>query len=67
MAKKEVAYRASVVENFGEGENEGSKWIDVGVAFAHQDGKGFDIVLARGISVSDRIVLREPLPPKDRS
>jgi hypothetical protein len=66
MAKKEVAFRASVVENFGEGENEGSKWIDVGVAFAHGDGKGYDVVLAKGISVSDRIVLREPLPPKTK-
>jgi hypothetical protein len=66
MAKKEVAFRASVVENFGEGENEVSKWIDVGVAFAHNDGKGFDVVLAKGLSVSDRIVLREPLPAKPK-
>ncbi|MCL1633390.1 hypothetical protein M2650_01845 [Luteimonas sp. SX5] len=65
MAKKNIAYRASVVENYGEGDHSGTKWIDVGVSFAHDDGKCFDIVLAKGLSVSNRLVLREPLPAKE--
>ena len=34
-------------------------WINVGAAFAHQDGKGFNIIL-QALPVDGKIVLREP-------
>lgn len=34
-------------------------WINVGAAFAHQDGKGFNIML-QALPVDGKIVLREP-------
>jgi hypothetical protein len=41
---------------------ERSYWTKVGVAFQHDDGKGFNLVITPGISVSGRLVLREQKP-----
>jgi len=35
-------------------------WANVGMAFPHRDGKGYSVVLSKGISVSGELVLREP-------
>jgi len=35
-------------------------WTRIGSVFPHQNGQGFDIVLAEGLAVSGRIVCTEP-------
>jgi hypothetical protein len=35
-------------------------WTEVGTVFPHKNGKGFDVVIPEGISVSGRIVCTEP-------
>jgi hypothetical protein len=37
-----------------------SYWHDVGVVWPHKTGKGFDVVIHDGLSVSGRIVCTEP-------
>jgi hypothetical protein len=39
-----------------------SYWTKVGAAFPHDDGKGFNLVITPGISVSGRLVIREKKP-----
>jgi len=41
------------------GENQKSKWREIGVAFSHKDGKGFDI-LCDVQPLNGRITLRVP-------
>ncbi|MHC2338185.1 MULTISPECIES: hypothetical protein [unclassified Bradyrhizobium] len=43
-----------------------STWTRIGAAWPNEDGKGFNIVIAPGVAVSGRIVLREPKPQTDR-
>ena len=47
---------------------EGSKdnWHEVGAVWPHKNGKGFDLVIPDGISLSGRVTIREnePKPPK---
>lgn len=43
-------------------QNGRSYWTRVGVAFPHDDGKGFNIVITPNISVSGRLVIRERKP-----
>lgn len=38
-------------------DNKKSSWREIGVAFAHKDGKGFDLLLD-AVPVSGRVVLR---------
>jgi hypothetical protein len=58
--------RASVVETYkGAGGEDKNHWTDVGVAFPHKDGKGYNIVIRKGISLSGEIVLRESEPKED--
>lgn len=35
-------------------------WTKVGAVWPHNEGSGFDVVIAEGISVSGRIVCTEP-------
>lgn len=42
-------------------------WTKVGVAFAHNDKPGLNIVLIPGIAVSGRLVLLEPREESDIS
>jgi hypothetical protein len=51
------SHKAFVVEDRGEG-NDGF-WTRVGSAWPHKDGKGLNVQLATGVSVSGRLVLRE--------
>lgn len=60
-AKKGPAYIASVTETFkGSDGKENTYWTDVGVAFPHKDGDGFNVVIRKGLSVSGTLVLRTP-------
>jgi hypothetical protein len=45
------------------GEGKDSKWTEIGVAFAHKDQKGFDI-LFEVVPLSGRITLRTPSEKK---
>ena len=49
---------------------EGGKafWTKVGSVWPHKDGKGFDVLIAEGLSVSGRIVCTEPKEqPQDQT
>lgn len=39
----------------------------VGVAFESKNGNGWVLQIAPGVSVSGRVLLREPLPPKGQA
>lgn len=52
--KKRPAYRVYTVEDIDE---ENSWWTIVGVAFAHEDKKGMNILL-RALPIDGRLVLR---------
>ncbi len=52
-------HRAHVVTQSKEGSDQKSYWHDVGVIFPHSKGKGFDLVVYEGISVSGRVVCTE--------
>ena len=57
-------YRAYIVEAAPAGSDRKSHWIEVGTVWNHKSGKGFDLVIPTGISVSGRIVC---ITPKDES
>jgi len=54
------SHRAYVVSRPKEGSGQKGFWREVGVIFPHSKGKGFDLVVHDGISVSGRIVCTEP-------
>jgi hypothetical protein len=55
MAKP--AFTAYAVTDYGEGENHKTKWREIGAAWPHKDGKGYDVTL-EALPVSGRVVLR---------
>nr|WP_295556818.1 hypothetical protein [uncultured Hyphomicrobium sp.] len=57
MAGERPSHKAFVVEDRGEGEDQGF-WTKIGSAWPHKDGKGLNIVLA-ALPANGRIVLRE--------
>jgi hypothetical protein len=56
-APKKFAFVAYSVRERGEGKK--AKFTEIGVAFPHKDGKGFDI-LYDAVPLSGRITLRQP-------
>lgn len=56
--KKKPSHKAFAVENFTKDDKEKSSWKEIGVAWAHKDGKGFDLNI-KLFPLSGRIVLRE--------
>ena len=56
--KKQPSHKAFAVENFTKDDKEKSSWKEIGVAWAHKDGKGFDLNV-KLVPLSGRIVLRE--------
>jgi hypothetical protein len=58
-ASKMPSYVAYNVTERGDGKK--SKWREIGVAFTHKDGKGFDI-LFDVVPLSGKITLRAPEP-----
>jgi len=53
-------HRAHVVVEPKEGSDRKATWIEIGAVWPHKNGKGFDVVIPAGISVSGRIVCTEP-------
>ena len=51
---------AHVVIEAKEGTGKKAVWHRVGAVWPHKNGKGFDLVIPEGISVSGRIVCTEP-------
>jgi hypothetical protein len=48
-----------------DGEGDKAFWTKVGAAWAHEDGKGFNVTLS-AMPVSGRLVIREPKPVEDQ-
>lgn len=61
-AKTKPAYDAFIVE----GEGQGAFWTKIGAAWAHEDGKGFNLQLA-AIPLAGRITLRTPKPKESKA
>jgi hypothetical protein len=59
MSRK-PSHRAYVITKSKEGSVKKSFWREVGVVWPHKSGKGFDVVIHEGISMSGRIVCTEP-------
>lgn len=55
-------YRAYLVEPAPERSEVKARWIEVGAAWAHRNGQGFDLIIPAGMSVTGRVVC---IPPKD--
>ncbi len=54
-----------VVEDRERENTKRSFWHRMGTAYRHKDGKGYNIELIPGVSVSGRIVLRESEPSEE--
>ena len=69
MAAQQPTHRAYAVVKREDAED---FWINIGAAFPHQDGKGFNVVV-QALPIDGKIVLREPQeepkppPRRDRS
>ncbi|MGJ4972873.1 hypothetical protein ACQR1N_31125 [Bradyrhizobium sp. HKCCYLRH1073] len=48
------------------GEGKKATWTRIGAAWPNEDGRGYNIVIAPGLAVSGKIVLREPRPQNDQ-
>ena len=61
--KKPTHTAYTVREGKGDAKN---RWLEVGAAWPHKDGKGFDVALS-ALPVDGRLVIRlnEPKPAKD--
>lgn len=46
------------------GDNEDPFWLKIGAAWAHKDGKGFNLTLS-ALPLDGRLVLREPTENED--
>jgi hypothetical protein len=42
----------------GSDRNAKARWHEVGAAWTHRDGEGFDVLITPGISISGRLVIR---------
>jgi type IV secretory pathway TraG/TraD family ATPase VirD4 len=60
VSSKQPSHRAFVVTEPKQGSDQKGRWYEVGVIWPHKSGKGFDLVVHPGISVSGRIVCTEP-------
>lgn len=61
--KRKPAFIAYSVRDRGKGKD--SRWTEIGVAFPHKDGKGFDI-LFDAVPLNGRITLRAQKPKRDQ-
>lgn len=62
------SHRAYVVEDRDGNQNEQSGfWTKIGSAWPHKDGKGLNIQIVPGLSVSGRVVLREYTPEDEEA
>jgi hypothetical protein len=58
-------HTAYVVIDAADGSNRKPHWLKVGAVWPHKNGKGFDLVIPAGLSVSGRIVCTEPKEPSE--
>lgn len=66
MANNKPTHTAYTVRDFTKSTGEvDARWLEIGVAWLHKDGKGFDVSL-EAVPVNGRVVLRlnEPKPRK---
>lgn len=56
--KKAPSHKAFTVENYKKDGQEKAHWTEIGAAWQHKDGKGFDVVL-KLMPLDGRIVIRE--------
>ncbi len=64
MATQQPTYQAyTVVKRQGKEGAQEDFWLNIGAAFMHQDGEGFNVVL-QALPINGKIVLR---PPKAQS
>ncbi len=56
--KKQPSHKAFSIENYNKDGEEKSRWTEIGAAWQHKDGKGFDLVL-KLMPLDGRIVIRE--------
>ena len=60
MAAQQPTYQAyTVVKRQGKEGAQDDFWLNIGAAFMHQDGEGFNIVL-QALPINGKIVLRPP-------
>ena len=60
MAAQQPTYQAyTVVKRQGKEGTQDDYWLNIGAAFMHQDGEGFNIVL-QALPINGKIVLRPP-------
>ena len=59
-------HTAYVVAEPKQGSQRKAIWHPVGAIWPHKNGKGFDLVIPPGISVSGRIVCTERKPDEDQ-
>jgi hypothetical protein len=65
MAEK-PDFKAYTVKDIGKDGEKKGRWLEIGAAWEHKNGEGYDIVL-EALPVNGRIVLRKPLPPKEKT
>ena len=53
-------HTAYIVVEPKEGSDRKAQWHKIGAIWPHKSGKGFDLVIPTGLSVSGRIVCTEP-------
>ena len=53
------SHTAYVVIDAKEGSDRKATWHEIGAIWPHKNGKGFDLVIPKGISVTGRIVCTE--------
>ena len=60
MAAQQPTYQAyTVVKRQGKEGVQDDYWLNIGAAFMHQDGEGFNVVL-QALPINGKIVLRPP-------
>lgn len=50
---------AYIVTDAKEGSEKKSNWREVGILYPHEKGDGFNLLIHQGLSVRDKIVIRE--------
>jgi hypothetical protein len=53
------SHRVFVVEDREDGSEQSGFWTRVGAAWPHGDGRGLNVQIIPGVSISGRLVLRE--------
>jgi hypothetical protein len=52
-------HTAYVVIDPKEGSDKKAQWYEIGTVWSHGDGKGFDVMIPAGVTVTGRIVCRK--------